>query len=131
MKIVPILGLVGLIMGMNVSAEDYKTNTILQTCIWKADIAQGAQLAIQQHPGRTPEEHTQKINYLLKDKEDWFRQKVLDVFKEVFETQSIHKSSTKVFVDIYNDCVKKTKADLESGMEYPEIPPEVTEEITF
>lgn len=104
-------------------ANDYKTNQILNTCIWYADHAQGAQIAIQAYPGRTPEQHTQKVTFLLnkQGKEKWYIQKVLDVFKEVYETQPKHKSSSRVFVDFHNKCVRKAKQDLEAGKHFPTI----------
>jgi hypothetical protein len=109
-------------------ADDYKSNMILNTCLWKADVAQGAQMAIQEYPGRTPEEHTAKLNYLLKDQPKWYAQKIMDIFRDVFLNYSPQVSSSKVFYETYNGCVIQAKADIENGMDYPAMPPELAQE---
>lgn len=114
-----------LLFGLSVVAFKsfaYKTDQILNTCIWYADHAQGAQIAIQAYPGRTPQEHTQKVIFILEKEgmEKWYIQKVLDVFKEVYTTQPKTKSSSMVFVDFHNKCVRKAKKDIEEGKHFPE-----------
>lgn len=101
-------------------------NLTLSTCVWKGDIAQGAYIAIRTYPDATPEQHVKTVVRLLKAEgmEDWYIQKVLDVFQQVYETQSHETSATKVFVNIYNDCVRQTKRQLAEGQKYPEPPKE-------
>lgn len=92
--------------------DDYKTNAILNTCVWKADIAQGVQIARQTEPQYNKKTSEHKVRYLLRDTEKWHLEKIIEIHNEVWERFSTQLSSTKVFVEIYNECVREVKTKL-------------------
>ena len=101
----------------NVNAEikdDYKVNAILNTCLFKADIAQGTQIARQTEPQYNKMTSGNKVKFLFQDKEKWYVNKILKIHDMVWDRFSVQKSSSKVFVEVYNECVKETKEKLES-----------------
>ena len=128
-----VLLLCGIIIGANGSAEEYKKHTfkqknelvpeykslddttsnqqILNMCVWTGDTAQSIQLGRRVHPEYNRAESRQIVsNILYNDKTNPILIKqIMRVFDVVWDEYEIDVSSTRVFVDQYNKCVRKAK----------------------
>ena len=128
-----VLLLCGIIIGLNVNAEEYKKHTfkqknelvpeyksledttgnqqILNMCVWTGDTAQGIQLGRRVHPEYNRAESRQIVsNILHNDKTNPILVKqIMKIFEIVWDEYTSEVKSTKVFVDQYNKCVRKAK----------------------
>lgn len=140
MKVV--LLLCGIIIGTNVTAENYDENytsqfkqkkelvpeykslndaetnqQILNICVWTGDTAQSIQLGRRVHPEYNRTESRQIVNsLLLNDKTNpLIIKQVMRVFEDVWDEYTSEVNSTRVFVDQYNKCVRKAKKIINEG----------------
>lgn len=103
------------VLTLNTYAEDdhYKVNAILNTCIFKAEIAQGTQIARQTEPQYNKQTSEHKVRFLLKEYDKWYIDKIIDIHNMVWDTYPTELSSTKLFAEVYNECVAITKQKMD------------------
>ena len=131
-----VLLLCSIIIGQNGFAEDDETNIhkfkqhkedlvpeyktlndttqnqqILNMCVWTADMAQSVQLGRRTHVEYDRPASRRIVSTILyNDKTNPILTKqILNVFDAVWDEYSSEVSSTQVFVDQYNKCVRKAK----------------------
>jgi len=91
--------------------DNFANQQVLNMCIWTADMAQSVQMGRRVH-GEYDRTDSRYIvsNILYNDKTNPILTKqILKIFDTVWDEYESEVSSTLVFVDQYNKCVRKAK----------------------
>ena len=91
--------------------DSLKFNTALNLCLFKADIAEGTQVARQAHPEHSLEQALYIVSTMLRkdSKSSWYIHKIQDIMMDTWTNMSVSITPSSVFYMTYNKCIKNSK----------------------